>query len=129
MSAPNDREGGTSGGGSPGGKVRVFDSVGAIWTQVGNDVLGNTGLNGENLGETLALSDDGMRFAATGASQSVAKVYTLVSGAWVQTGANITNNTGAGRSEGVALSADGRTVAVGFVNGTPRRARVFSIAP
>ncbi len=129
VSAPNDRAGGVSGGGSPAGRVRVFDLVGASWTQVGGDVLGATGLNGENLGETLALSDDGTRFAATGASQSVAKVYSLVGGAWVQTGANITNNTGASRSEGLALSADGRTVAVGFVNGTPRRARVFSITP
>ncbi len=124
VAATNDRE--ASGGA---GKVRVFDLVGASWTQVGGDVLGATGLNGENLGQTLALSDDGTRFAANGASQSVAKVYTLVSGTWTQTGANITNNTGASRSEGLALSADGGTVAVGFVNGTPRRARIFSIAP
>jgi hypothetical protein len=104
--------------------------VGATWTQVGGDVLGNTGLNGENLGETLALSSDGTRFAATGASQSVAKVYELVAGAWVQVGDNITHVPGnAARTEGLALSADGSTVAVGFVNGTPKRVRVFSINP
>ena len=69
-----------------------------------------------------------MRFAATGASQSVAKVYALVAGAWVQVGENITPAPGAAvRSEGIALSADGGTVGVGFVNGTPRRVRVFSI--
>lgn len=129
VSASSDREGGVSGGGDPAGKVRVFDLVGATWTQTGGDVLGNVGLNGEGLGETLSLSDDGTRFAATGASQSVAKVYGLVNGAWAQIGADITNATGAARSEGLALSADGSTVAVGFVNGTPRRARVFSINP
>jgi hypothetical protein len=125
VAATNDRE--ASGGA---GKVRVFDLVGASWTQVGGDVLGATGLNGENLGQTLALSDDGTRFAANGASQSVAKVYALVGGAWVQVGANITAAPGgAVRSEGLALSADGRTVAVGFVNGSPRSARIFSITP
>lgn len=130
VAAPSDTEGGTSGGGSAAGKVRVFDLVGGTWTQVGNDVLGTTGLNGEGLGETLALSADGTRFAATGASQSVAKVYALVGGAWVQVGSNITQTPGgASRSEGIALAADGGTVAVGFVNGTPRRVRVFSIAP
>lgn len=130
VSAPNDREGGVSGGGSPAGKVRVFDLVGGIWTQVGGDVLGSTGLNGEGLGETLHVSSDGTRFTATGSSQNLAKVYTLVGGAWVQTGTNITGLAGqAARPEGLALSDDGRTVALGFVNGTPRRIRVFSITP
>lgn len=129
VAAPSDREGDVSGGGSPAGKVRVFELIGATWTQIGGDVLGSVGLNGENLGETIVLSDDGTRFAATGASQSIAKVYTLTSGAWVQTGPTITSFGTAGRSEGLALSADGRAVGVGYVNGTPRIARVFRLTP
>jgi hypothetical protein len=93
-----------SGGGSRAGKVRVFDLVGASWTQVGGDVLGATGLNGEQLGETLALSDDGTRFATTGSPQNLGKVYSLAGGAWVQVGANITSVPGsAARPEGIAL--------------------------
>ena len=129
VSAPNDREGGTSGGGSPGGKVRVFDSVGAIWTQVGNDVLGNTGLNGENLGETLRAL--GRRHALCGHRSQPERRQGLHTGER-RLGADRREHHqqhGRGTIEGVALSADGRTVAVGFVNGTPRRARVFSIAP
>lgn len=130
VAAPRDTEGGVSGGGGAAGKVRVFDLVGATWTQVGGDVLGSTGLNGENLGETLVLSSDGTRFAATGASQSVAKVYALVNGAWAQVGTNITNaGLSVARTEGLALSADGGTVAVGFVNGSPRVVRVFTVTP
>jgi hypothetical protein len=37
--------------------------------------------------------------------------------------------SGVARSEGLALSPDGKTVAVGYVNGSPRRVRVFSITP
>ncbi len=130
VAAPNDREGGVSGGGDPAGKVRVFDLVGGTWTQVGGDVLGSTGLNGEGLGETLEISADGTRFAATGSSQNLAKVYTLAGGAWVQIGTDIVGVNGqAARPEGLALSGDGRTVAVGFVNGTPRRVRLFSVTP
>lgn len=130
VAAPRDKEGGVSGGGAAAGKVRVFDLVGATWTQVGGDVLGAVGLNGENLGETVVLSSDGTRFVASGASQNLAKVYTLVGGAWVQIGTNIVGQTGqAARPEGLALSDDGRTVALGFVNGTPRRVRLFSVTP
>lgn len=118
------------------GQVRVFDLVGSTWTQVGANVNGGIDTlltrNSDSLGETLMISDDGTRFAATIANNSEAKVYTLVSGAWVQTGATITVASGAGlsvRSEGLALAADGRTLAIGYVNGSPRRVRTFSIAP
>jgi hypothetical protein len=128
VSATSDSEGGVSGGGSPAGKVQVFDLVGAAWTQVGASVLGSVGLNGDGLGEQLQLSDDGLRFAATAASQSVAKVYRFTGGAWVQVGGNITSTLSA-RAEGVALSADGGTIAGGFVNGSPRRVSVYGITP
>jgi hypothetical protein len=80
--------------------------------------------------ETLMMSDDGTRFVANAARNTVAKVYTLVGGAWTQTGATIVAPAGVSvRSEGLALSRDGKTAAVGYVNGTPRRVRVFSITP
>ena len=83
------------------------------------------GVHGEGLGTTLALSGDGTRFAANAQQQSRAKVYSLVGSAWVQTGANITSPPGVSNAEGLALSADGRAVAVGWRT----RVRVFSITP
>jgi hypothetical protein len=129
VAAPGDREGGVSGGGGAAGKLRIFDLVGATWTQVGADILGAVELNGEALGETLGISDDGTRVAANGAGQSVAKVYTFAAGAWTQTGPTITSYGTAVRAEGLALSADGRALGVGYINGSPRIARVFRITP
>lgn len=127
VSAPNDKEGGISGGGGGAGKVRIFDLVGSTWTQVGSDLLGGGPLDGEGLGFAVGISADGSRVAATGASAT--KVYTFTGGAWVQTGPNVTSFGTAVRAEGLALSADGRTLGVGYVNGTPRIARVFRITP
>ncbi|MCC7054700.1 MAG: hypothetical protein IT355_15620 [Gemmatimonadaceae bacterium] len=129
VGAPQDTEGGTSGGGGAAGKLRIFDLIGSTWTQVGGDILGSTGLNGDGFGEQAGISDDGTRVAANGASQSVARVYTLTTGAWTQTGPTITSYGTAVRSEGLAVSADGRSVSVGYVNGAPRIARVFRITP
>lgn len=132
VAAPQNKESAPAGSGRSAGQVKLFDLVGSTWTQVGNSVNGtaDVGRNGDALGETLMLSDDGTRFAATIANNSEAKVYTLTSGAWVQTGATIVAPAGvAQRSEGLALSPDGKTVAVGYINGSPRRVRVFSITP
>jgi hypothetical protein len=114
------------------GQVRVYEFSGSAWTQLGASVNGNaTTPNTDQFGEALALSDDGARFVSSAAGSSTAQVWTLTAGAWVQTGPNITVAPGvnSSRSEGVGLSPDGKTVAVGFVNGTPRRVRVFSITP
>ena len=112
------------------GQVRVFDLIGSTWTQVGASV-GGTDLAGvgDGFGFNLEISDDGTRFAASAVSNSRGRVYTLASGAWVQTGADFGTTGTAARSEGIALSADGRTTAIGFINGTPKRVSVFSITP
>jgi hypothetical protein len=132
VASPQNKEAAPAGSNHPYGQVRVFDLIGSIWSPVGNAVngLSDIGINSDNLGETLMLSDDGTRWAATGASNSIAKVYSLVGGAWTQTGATIVPAAGLSvRSEGLALSPDGKTVAVGYVNGSPRHVSVFSIAP
>jgi hypothetical protein len=132
ISAPVNSEGAPAGSLRTFGQVRVFDLQGSTWTPVGNAVngLSDIGTSNDALGQTLRISDDGTRWAATGTPNSIARVYTLNSGAWTQTGATIVSPAGlAGSSEGLALSPDGKTVAVGYVNGTPRRVRVFSILP
>lgn len=132
ISAPRNVEGAPVGSNFPTGQVRVFDLAGSTWTQLGNSVNGTTDVNGntDRLGETLMISDDGTRWAANGASNTIARVYTLVAGSWTQTGGTIVGTTGlSARSEGLGLSPDGKTVAVGYVNGSPRRVRTFSITP
>ncbi len=118
VSAPADDENGTNAG-----KVKVFDLVGNTWTQVGQDVLG---LSGQNIGEhRMALSADGTRFIVNAASSSLAKVYQLGGGTWTQVGTDV---RGGSRAEGATISANGSTIAVGWVYGT-NRVRVFSVAP
>jgi hypothetical protein len=132
VAAPQNREGPIVNGQAPYGQVRVFNLVGTTWTQIGNSVFATAdiGINADFFGETMMMSDDGTRFAANAAGNSVAKVYTLVGGAWTQTGATIVAPAGLSvRSEGLALSGDGRTAAVGYVNGAPRRVRTFTITP
>lgn len=111
-------------GGGNTGKVSVFDLVGSTWTPVGNAVIGVT----DQGADTVALSDDGTRFAVVGNCRCLARVYGLTNGTWTQIGSDITNPSAAA-NVGLALSADGRAVAVGFVAGTPKRVRVFGIAP
>jgi hypothetical protein len=125
VSAPSDIEGGQDGGGVQSGKLRVFDLVGGTWTQVGNDVLG---LAGERFGEAIGLSDDGARFVANSANRSLGRVYTLQAGAWAQVGTDVKTTNGL-RASGIALSPQGGTMALGFVNGSPKRVSVFSINP
>ncbi len=118
VSAPADDEAATNAG-----KVRVFDLVGGTWTQVGQDVVGQSG--NEIGGYGLVLSDDGTRFVTQAAGSSLARVYRLGGGTWTQIGADV---RGGLRAEGATMSADGGTVAVGWVNGT-NLVRVYSVTP
>lgn len=119
-----------AGGASSAGRVRVFDLVAGNWTQVGQDVVGDpaAGLGAEI--RSVALSANGTQFAVIAPGASLARVYRLIGNVWTQVGTDISPNPGAAvRAGGLALSADGSTTAVGWINGTPRRVRVFSIAP
>ncbi|MFN7978615.1 MAG: hypothetical protein U0P30_10790 [Vicinamibacterales bacterium] len=125
VAAPSDDEGGVAAGGAPSGKLRVFELAGGTWTQLGNDMLG---VGGQRLGEAIGFSDDGQRLIGSAASFSLAKVYRLSAGAWTQIGGDVKTANGI-RNAGVAIAADGNTVALGFVNGSPRRVSVFSVTP
>ncbi len=125
IGAPGNRtDGSTSGGGGVGGHVRVYQLVGTTWTQMGADIDGSVALNGDAFGSTVALSGDGTRLISSAPNNSIARIYTFAAGAWTQTGSNVTDGS---RPNGVAISADGLTAAVGYVNsGT---AQVYSVAP
>jgi hypothetical protein len=124
VSAPYNTAGG--GVGRLTGVVRVFDLVGATWTQLGSTVVGR---GGEAFGRSVAISNDGTRWAAAAEFASSARTYTMQNGNWVQTWADIVSSTDGNQTESVALSADGATIALGFYQGTPKRVSVFSLAP
>ncbi|MBC7842380.1 MAG: hypothetical protein H7099_08700 [Gemmatimonadaceae bacterium] len=126
VSAPGSTESGIDGGGNGYGQVRVYDLVGGTWTAVGSKINGSAAEI--SIGFGVRLSDDGTRLAYSAVGQSIAIVMTFNGGDWARTGVT-SLPVATARAEGLALSADGRTIAVGTINGSPRRARVFSITP
>jgi WD40 repeat protein len=111
------------------GAVRVFELTGNTWVQLGNSVSGTErpGVGYSQLGQRLMLSDDGTRFAATATGNNAGKIYSLAGGAWVQTGSDIFPS--GANIAGLALSADGKTVALGAVNSATPRVGVYGISP
>ena len=121
------------------GKVRVYElNASSQWVQLGEDMNGVT--NGDSLGYSVALSDDGNIVAAgapfsdaNGANSGEVRVfqYTSPSG-WSQLGQGIYGTTSEERSGwAVALSSDGKTVAIGEMLGNADnsgRVRVFEYA-
>ena len=139
IGAPENDEGGTNAG-----KVQVFEYAASSWSQMGNNILGtNSGSNSKGIGYSVSISSDGSRVAigapyfsptVEGTEHSSAGMVRVVdySGSdWSPLGSDIygesvgSNQDNAGWS--VALSADGRSVAVGsrgfnFYSG---RARIY----
>ena len=107
------------GAGQFAGHVRVYRFGDTDWTQVGSDI---DGVVGERSGFSIALSGDGQTVAVgspgadpeIGTNAGLVRIYRIVAGMWTQAGADI---YGQEQSEdfgySVALSADGRTLAVG----------------
>lgn len=96
-----------------GGHVRVYRLTGGAWTQVGADLDGNLG---NYLGTSVSLSGDGTRLMAGGAAGNVVRLYTLTGGTWSLSASPNFNAGGAAADRSgqwVAISADGRTGAVG----------------
>jgi hypothetical protein len=103
------------------GHVRVYTWNGAAWGQQGGDINGEAA--GDYSGNAVALSADGKTLAISapyndngnGDGAGHVRVYTLNNGgAWVQRGGDI-DGEAAGDYSGfaVALSADGKTLAIG----------------
>jgi LPXTG-motif cell wall-anchored protein len=107
------------GTGSNAGHVRVYTLISGMWTQTGADIDGEAA--GDLSGWSVAMSGDGSRIAigaygndGTGSDAGHVRVYTLISGTWTQTGADI-NGEAAGDASGVsvAMSGDGSRIAIG----------------
>ena len=103
------------------GQVRVLEIRGRQWFQLGLDFEGRT--SNERIGETLALSDDGSTVAISsrhhGDNRGRVQLYRYNAqvepmGLWVQLGLDIEGEFPRDQSgTSVALSANGRTVAIG----------------
>ena len=101
------------------GHVRVYELIGATWTQVSADINGEAG--GDESGRSVSLSGDGSRVAigapyndGAGAYAGHVRLYDWSGMAWIQVGVDIDGDA-AGNEFGssVALSGDGSRVAIG----------------
>ncbi|MES2812334.1 MAG: T9SS type A sorting domain-containing protein [Bacteroidota bacterium] len=110
------------GNGVDSGHVRLFQNISNVWTQIGNDINGETA--GNTFGWSVALSSDGSIVAVGAANVSgYVRIYQNISGTWTQIGNEINNempNDGNGWS--ISLSNDGTIIAIGAIyndgNGT-----------
>jgi hypothetical protein len=103
------------------GHVRVYQYVGNVWTQLGNDIDGENA--GDISGISVSLSSNGMVLAVgatnNGGFRGHVRVFQYVSGTdtWTQIGSDIDGEEVGNRSgRSVSLSGDGMVVAIGAAN-------------
>ena len=105
-----------SDGGSRSGHVRVYENVGGLWIQIGQDIAGEA--NDDRSGWSLALSADGSIVAIgsdlNNLSRGQVEVYQNVGGNWIQIGDDIEGENFQDISAtSISLSNDGRIIAIG----------------
>ena len=101
------------------GYVRVYDYVGTTWTQIGQDIDGES--TSDYSGWDVAMSSDGSRVAigayrnqGTGYKGGHVRVWEYSASTWTQIGSDIdAENTGDESGYSVAMSSDGSIVAIG----------------
>lgn len=105
-------------GGSDAGHVRVYENIDGTWTQIGEDIDGES--SGEESGYGLSLSSDGSVVAigarlsdANGTNSGQVKVYENNAGSWTQVGESIDGGTISDENGfAVSLSSDASILAV-----------------
>ena len=109
------------------GQVRVFENLAGIWTQIGDEIIGEA--ISDHSGFSVSLSGDGTTVAIgapdnegpSGGNFGHARVYENIAGTWEQIGDDIDGEAQEDNSGfSVALSNDGSIVAIGapFNDGT-----------
>ncbi|MFC2111257.1 T9SS type A sorting domain-containing protein [Bacteroidota bacterium] len=102
------------------GHVRIYENNAGVWTQIGNDIDGETG--NDRLGYSVSLSSDGSIVAIGGPDNSYGigprtghvRIYKNNAGVWTQIGSDIDGEAPGDQSGcSVSLSSDGNTVAIG----------------
>jgi len=102
------------------GVVKVFNYNAGVWQQLGSDIIGET--LGEEFGSQISISDDGLTIAIGAYKKTTAtlgwgtgyvKIYSFISGNWVQKGASLYGqNVNAGFGKKVCLSGDGNSIVI-----------------
>jgi Secretion system C-terminal sorting domain len=107
------------GNGDNAGHVRVYDWIAGNWTQVGEDIDGET--EGDRTGYSVSLSSNGSRVAigairndGNGDNAGHVRIYEWIGGSWTQVGADIDGEAPEDISGvSVSLSSNGNRVAIG----------------
>ncbi|MDO5978917.1 T9SS type A sorting domain-containing protein [Flavivirga spongiicola] len=101
------------------GHVRIYENLSGVWTQIGDDINGET--VSDYLGWSISLSSDGSKVAmgaifndGIGIDSGHVRIYENLSGVWTQIGDDIDGEaTGDQSGFSVSLSSDGSVVAIG----------------
>ncbi|MFO7790474.1 MAG: T9SS type A sorting domain-containing protein [Bacteroidota bacterium] len=117
IGAPNN-----NGNGPAAGHVRVFKNQEGTWSQIGNDIEGET--QGDRSGKAVSLSSDGSVVAigaerndGNGDNAGHVRVFKNQNDNWIQIGEDIDGeNADDEFGETVSLSSDGSIVAIGASN-------------
>ncbi|WP_460220391.1 T9SS type A sorting domain-containing protein [Psychroserpens sp. MEBiC05023] len=109
------------------GQVKVYENIGGVWTQIGNDINGEEAgdySGGSNLAigyKTIELASDGSIIAigagendGNGFNSGHVRVYENIGGEWTQIGEDIDGEAANDHSGvSISLSSDGSIVAIG----------------
>ena len=100
------------------GRVRIFEIIDGVWTQLGSDINGDNAGDGAGFG--LDISSDGTIVAVGAINNNVVnlgagqvKVFKFTAGDWAQIGTDIYGETPSDGSCILSLSKDGSTLAIG----------------
>ncbi len=104
--------------GADAGKARIYEELNGIWTQIGQDILGEAA--NDNAGKVVSISPDGTRVvigAPTNANNGFfsghARIFEEINGSWIQVGQAIEGDAiGDFCGNSVSLSADGKIAAI-----------------
>ena len=105
--------------GSDAGHVRVYEFNGAIWTQLGLDINGESA--GDNFGSSVSINNDGNRVAigapnnaGTSTDAGHVRVYEFNGSDWIQIANDIEGESQDDKSgSSVSINDDGTRVAIG----------------
>lgn len=101
------------------GQVRVYEFIEGVWTQIGQDIMGES--EGDNSGYSVSISSNGNILAigahyngGNGTESGHVRIYENILGEWIQVGQDIDGeNMQDTFGWAVSLSADGKTVIAG----------------
>lgn len=105
--------------GEDSGNTRIYENIAGAWTQIGNDIDGES--TGDYSGVRVSLSADGNTVAigaiyndGNGTDSGHVRVYKNMSGNWIQLGTDIDGqNPGDESGIDISLSANGTVLAIG----------------